>query len=112
MKLEFYSTDQVSVEGWIDDRFGPYINEVTGDWQPYRFRVKVSEGTVATYVYLRLWGAGSVDYDDALVSLVPIGIHTDQLIYYDDAASGSVIMETRFDGVYTGKTVERQRCDR
>lgn len=107
MKVEFYSTDTRSSEGWISGPFGPYIRAVTGDWQQYSFRLKAPEGTRVAYVYLRLWGTGSVSFDDAAVKLVNLTMTTDQLFYYTDAEQGRVQMETRFpDDDYTGKTVD------
>ncbi|MEF3307317.1 carbohydrate binding domain-containing protein [Paenibacillus sp. GYB004] len=107
MKAEFYSTDTRSSEGWISGPFGPYIRAVTGDWQHYSFRLKAPEGTKVAYVYVRLWGTGSVSFDDAAVRLVNLTMTTDQLFYYTDAEQGHVRMETRFpDDDYTGKTVD------
>lgn len=105
LKVEFYK-DQPT-DNWVSGHFGPYIRNVTGDWQPYSFRMKAPEEAEIAYVYLRLWGTGTVWFDDAAARLVNLTMATDSLIYYTDETEGRVQVETRFsDDDYTDKTVD------
>jgi hypothetical protein len=106
LKVEFYSSESGGAANWVFEKFGPYIRETTGDWQPYKFRLQAPEGAVVAVVYLRLWGTGTVLFDDAAVKLVNLTMSTDQIVYYSDVAEGRVRISNRFsDDVYTGKTI-------
>lgn len=105
LKVEFYKDQPTN--NWVSGHFGPYIRNVTGDWQPYSFRMKAPEEAEIAYVYLRLWGTGTVLFDDAAARLVNLTMATDSLIYYTDETEGRVQVETRFsDDDYTDKTVD------
>ncbi|MFK7692580.1 carbohydrate binding domain-containing protein [Paenibacillus sp. HJGM_3] len=106
IKVEFYKGTQPTSANWVSGVFGPYIREVTGDWQPYSLRLTAPEESVIAVVYLRLWGTGTVQFEDTSVRLANLTLTTDQIVYYTDQTQGNVRLSTRFtDHDYAGKTV-------
>jgi hypothetical protein len=106
MKVEFYKNTQLGIANWVDEVFGPYVKNVTGDWQSYQMRLRAPEQSAYAVVFLRLWGTGSVMFDDAAVRLVNLTMTTDQINYYTDQTQAKVQLGMRFtDDDYSGKTV-------
>ncbi|RKN80523.1 carbohydrate binding domain-containing protein [Paenibacillus ginsengarvi] len=68
--------------------------DLTGSWQNLRFEAAIPEEAGLVLVYLRMYGAGSVDWDDASFTLVKtkplIDLTTDRIFYYADAEEGTV----------------------
>lgn len=83
------------------NRLSPYdisknllSTQLTGDWQQLQFTYTVPHEVELVLLYVRMYGAGSVSFDDVSFELVrhrpSIEIVTDQLFYYTDAQSATV----------------------
>lgn len=68
--------------------------DLKGNWQNLRFEVTVPQEAGLVLVYLRMYGTGSVYFDDVSFTLLKhkpmIEMATDRIFYYSDAVEGRV----------------------
>jgi len=97
VKFEYYR-DQVRTPA---NRLSQYdmqknilAQDITGDWQQLRFEAEIPQEAGLVLVYLRMYGTGSVSFDDASFVLLKhrsmIDLTTDRIFYYADADEGNV----------------------
>lgn len=111
MKVEFYR-DTANLEGSRgdvrSDKFGTY-----DDWENISMQVESPSDANIAQVYLRLYGPGMVQFDDAsfhMTAHIPgVNILADRIFYYEDKQEGKITGATRSaDGMYDDKSVDIQ----
>lgn len=116
-KIEFFKGIDKTVENWINGySYKAGASENDGQWHELDYEVQAPPEAVYMYVYLRLYGTGTVYFDDASVvktknkpQLVVKSAHT---YYYPDVTNGNVLLTLApEDGSMTGKTVDIRIVD-
>ncbi|MBO9606240.1 MAG: carbohydrate binding domain-containing protein [Paenibacillaceae bacterium] len=113
-KVEFYTAQTPSAETWITGDYAYKLkpDSLTGDWQQVVYRIKAPAGAQSAELFVRLYGAGAVAYDDAEARLVReanplLALVPDQVFYDSEAAAGTVDVAVNAPGGdYTGRTVD------
>ncbi|PYI53818.1 carbohydrate binding domain-containing protein [Paenibacillus flagellatus] len=111
-KLEFYKGEERTSAGHLIDRSDKVLaGDLTGDWQQLKMQVTAPPEATIVVVFLRLYGTGTVFFDDAsfvLRKLPPmIEMKTDHLFYYSEWEEGHVAATFRpHDGQTAGKQAE------
>jgi hypothetical protein len=96
IKVEYYSGVPTSSANYVDQYFaGKYQKDVSGNWTSFTREMIVPNGAKYARLYIRLFGAGSLTYDDIEFKKVkdPVALvnsDTDQIIYYSDKSQGAV----------------------
>ncbi|WP_171631396.1 carbohydrate binding domain-containing protein [Paenibacillus plantarum] len=112
-KVEFYSGIDNTLENWVTgyNSKAP-VSQNDGLWHELKYEIQAPLGSKYMYVFLRLYGTGTVYYDDASVvkTINPaqlLGLETDQIFYYPDVTNGKMLAKLRpEDGIYNNKTVD------
>ncbi|MDF2661632.1 MAG: hypothetical protein K0Q94_4423 [Paenibacillus sp.] len=111
-KIEFYSsyapTPQAALTGFTH---GAPTAGLDGQWHELEYEIKAPSHAKYMYVYLRLYGTGTVYFDDASVikseHAPQIILAPNQIYYYPDAETGSVSVSLRpTDKVLAGKKAD------
>ncbi|MFD0712641.1 carbohydrate binding domain-containing protein [Paenibacillus sp. GCM10027626] len=116
-KIEFFKGIDKTTENWISGyTYKASASDNDGQWHELDYEVQVPAETAYMYVYLRLYGTGTVHFDDVSVvktknkpQLIVESAHT---YYYPDIMDGSVELKLEpEDGSMTGKTVDLRIVD-
>ena len=94
IKYEFYSENEVNVAyGLPGSGNSPYFKTPEGQWQQVAHQFITPEGCKAISIYLRLYGAGEIYWDDAecYMTAEPLKttLETDNIFYYTDWDTGT-----------------------
>lgn len=96
-KLEYYRGEDTSSSNHILDYDRTFIlppNQLTGDWQQFKVENIAPPEAGHVKVYVRLYGTGSVNFDDASFILKQhkaiIDMQTDEIFYYSDKTDGRI----------------------
>ncbi|GAA3410958.1 carbohydrate binding domain-containing protein [Paenibacillus hodogayensis] len=116
-KIEFFKGIDKTVENWVSGyTYKAAGSKNDGQWHELDYTIQAPPGAVYMYVYLRLYGTGTVYFDDTSAlktkdkpQLVVEPSHT---YYYPDVTSGSAALKLEpSDGSMAGKTVDVQIID-
>ncbi|WJH34694.1 carbohydrate binding domain-containing protein [Paenibacillus sp. CC-CFT747] len=111
-KLEYFKGIDKTAANWVTG-FSPTtaagLND--GQWHELKYETVAPPESTYLYVYLRLYGKGTVYFDD--VKMVKkkgkpqLAVETDQVYYYPDMREGRVSVEiTPEDGILAGKSAD------
>lgn len=112
VKFEFYKGRENTPENWVsghDVRASSALND--GKWHELSQEIEVPSGAKYMYVYLRLFGKGTVHFDDASVVKTKnppqlVSVKTDHIYYYPDMTAGTIQIKIwPEDGTTSNKTV-------
>lgn len=90
-KIEYYNAPKISSETSKGEAQSPYFNATYGTWQLVGSTVEPPVGATHMAVYMRLYGAGKVSFDDVQVYKVadPVHMYTSVSAFnYDDCEYG------------------------
>lgn len=113
-KLEFYTAEGASAA-----ESAAYFNTYRirdGEWN-YGSAIRTAPpGAAYVKFYLRLYGTGTIYFDNAAVTLVKpkpqVTVQTDEQFYYSDATEiGATVHAEPADGILTGKSVRLRLVD-
>ncbi|MFK7692805.1 carbohydrate binding domain-containing protein [Paenibacillus sp. HJGM_3] len=111
-KIEFFKGIDKTVENWVTGYTYKAAGSANdGQWHELDYTVQAPPGSVYMYVYLRLYGTGTVYFDDTSAvktkdkpQLVVEPSHT---YYYPDVTSGNAVLKLApSNGNMAGKTVD------
>jgi hypothetical protein len=113
-KLEYFKGIEKTADNWVTG-FSPTTSAGLNDgqWHELKYETVAPPESKYLYLYLRLYGKGTVYFDDtAMVKKIDrpqLDVQTDHVYYYPDIKTGTVSLEiTPYDGVLTDKTVDIQ----
>jgi hypothetical protein len=111
-KIEFYKGPEKTAEGLVR-QFTYYAPAETldGQWHQISYERLAPPGAKYVAFYLRLYGTGTVYFDDASLMKTKdkpqIVVNTNQVYYYPDLTEGKIDVQLApEDGIFTGKTVD------
>jgi len=111
-KLEFLKGMNNTEANWIAGQvYQASTNDNDGQWHELKYEVQAPPQATYVYLYLRLYGVGSVYFDDISViktkNKPQIVVDSAQRYYYPEITSGSVGVRLEpQDGILTGKTID------
>jgi len=116
-KLEFFKGIENTVENWVTGySYLAARSANDGQWHELEYTVQVPKESAYMYVYLRLYGTGTVYFDDVTAVKTKdkpqIVIEPSQRYFYPDVTNGSALIAIEpSDGILAGKTVDVRIVD-
>ncbi|GAA3401152.1 carbohydrate binding domain-containing protein [Paenibacillus hodogayensis] len=111
-KFEFYKGIDSTVENWVTGySYQAARTANDGQWHELEYNIQVPPESAYMYVYLRLYGTGTVYFDDLAAVKTKdkpqIIIEPSQRYFYPDVTNGSALIKLEpSDGSMAGKTVD------
>ncbi len=112
-KIEYYnSNDTYNADTYVGSSPGTYLPNTKGEWKPMVYTFTVPEGACSIALYCRLYGTGTVCYDDVSCYMVEkprtLELKTDWVFYYSDWNEDGVatVSSTKYDVVKGERAVE------
>ncbi|GAA3408044.1 carbohydrate binding domain-containing protein [Paenibacillus hodogayensis] len=97
-KVEYYKGYQNTGENWINaSGYSLDASRLTGDWQAYKEETTAPRGARYAYMYLRLYGTGTVFFDEVSMRMSKpkpsMTFALDHQFYYTDWTEGHVRLD-------------------